>query len=58
MRAGNFRHRATFVYLIDEQTGRIFVQKRSKLKRYCPGYWDICFGGCVTYGKSNKLKNY
>jgi len=25
MRAGNFRHRATFVYLIDEQTGRIFV---------------------------------
>ena len=21
-------------------------------KNWCPGYWDVAFGGCVDYGES------
>lgn len=29
-----------------------YVQKRRNTKSWCPGYWDLTFGGLVRYGES------
>lgn len=29
-----------------------YVQKRKLTKSWCPGYWDLSFGGLVRYGES------
>ena len=29
-----------------------YVQKRKSTKSWCPGYWDLTFGGLVRYGET------
>lgn len=55
MDAGKLPHRCTFVLLKEKKSGQIYVHKRSMMKRWCPGYWDICFGGVVQYGESYEV---
>ena len=43
-------HRSTYVFLIDRRSRKFYVQKRSTLKSYCPGHWDVSFGGVVQKG--------
>jgi isopentenyl-diphosphate delta-isomerase type 1 len=44
-------HRAVHVFVLDRQ-GRIFLQKRSMLKRIQPGRWDASVGGHVDPGET------
>lgn len=32
--------------------GSFYVQKRKNTKSWCPGWWDLTFGGLVRYGES------
>ncbi|GBE62764.1 NUDIX family protein [Babesia ovata] len=53
MRQFNKWHRATSTIIIsnpDEPT--IYYQVRDEQKDYCPGYYDLGFGGVVTIGES------
>ncbi|CEO95130.1 Nudix hydrolase domain-containing protein [Plasmodiophora brassicae] len=52
MRRDNRMHRATYIFVFDEQRARIVVQRRTDWKDYCPGKLDACFGGVVAYGES------
>jgi putative hydrolase of the HAD superfamily/pyrimidine and pyridine-specific 5'-nucleotidase len=55
MRLQNLWHRATYVVIRNDDIDRseyILVQKRSKLKDYCPGRLDPTPGGVVGYGES------
>lgn len=49
VREKHLPHRATYVILENENNGKIYIHKRSMLKKWCPGYWDIGFGGVVAY---------
>jgi len=51
MREGKLRHRATYAFVRDSQN-YFYVQKRSMLKDFCPGYWDPTPGGVVAAGES------
>ncbi|CAD8062609.1 unnamed protein product [Paramecium sonneborni] len=52
MREKKLIHRATYIYVFQTQTKKLFIQKRSQEKRYCPGYFDACFGGVVAYNET------
>jgi 8-oxo-dGTP pyrophosphatase MutT (NUDIX family) len=43
-------HRATYIIIEDGQ-GRLYVQRRTLLKDYCPGMLDACCGGVVQTGE-------
>jgi len=45
------RHRVVHVFLLDGG-GNILIQKRSKLKSYCPLYWSSSSQGLVRYGET------
>lgn len=47
MRAGHMPHRASYV-LLENSSGRFFIEKRTLTKDYCPGMLDACIGGVVT----------
>lgn len=51
MRKDRLIHRATYA-LIRDSLGYFYVQKRSRLKDYCPGYYDPTPGGVVAAGES------
>lgn len=55
MHRENLTHRSTFIFLEDIATKKYYVHKRSMLKKFCPGYFDIAFGGVVQYGESYEL---
>ncbi|GMI46894.1 hypothetical protein TrCOL_g2562 [Triparma columacea] len=55
MRLQKLCHRATYILLVRPSDGKLFVQKRSTLKDYKPGYWDPTPGGVVGYGESYEL---
>ena len=38
--------------IIMHPASAFYVQKRKKTKSWCPGYWDLTFGGLVRYGES------
>jgi len=44
-------HRSVFFFIINKE-GKIFVNQRSKNKRFYPGYWSVLFGGHVSKGDS------
>ena len=56
MRQKGLIHRATYAF-IRTSTNYFYVQKRSMLKDYCPGYYDPTPGGVVDAGESVDLTN-
>ena len=52
VRAENLRHRATYIFVRHKKTKQLYVQERSMLKDYCPGYFDPVTGGVVSVGES------
>lgn len=44
IRAGNLRHRCTYVAVVSSDD-RLVVHQRASWKDVYPDYWDICFGG-------------
>ena len=55
MRLGNLCHRSTYIFVIRPSDGKLFVQRRSLIKDYCPGYLECVAGGVVGKGESYKL---
>ncbi|HEX7095009.1 MAG TPA: NUDIX domain-containing protein [Acidimicrobiales bacterium] len=51
MRAGNLRHRATYVVVRDRE-GRVLVHQRAPWKDIWPSRWDVAFGGVCAPGES------
>ncbi len=51
IRAGNLRHRATYV-LVFNSDGKLFVHRRTATKDVYPGYFDVAVGGVVGAGES------
>jgi len=56
MREKKLIHRATYA-LVKDSSNYFYVQKRSKLKDYCPNFWDACPGGVVGAGESYEETN-
>ena len=56
MRKNRLIHRATYAFIRDSNN-YFYVQKRSKLKDYCPNYWDPTPGGVVAAGESYEITN-
>jgi phosphopantetheine adenylyltransferase/dephospho-CoA kinase len=48
-------YRATYVFVRKIGTEKLYVQRRSDLKDYCPGELDPVFGGCVGEGESYEV---
>ncbi|TMW55731.1 hypothetical protein Poli38472_010613 [Pythium oligandrum] len=51
MRHFNLPHRATYI-VIKNSSGKFYVQRRTMIKDYCPGFLDPMTGGVVQYGES------
>jgi 8-oxo-dGTP pyrophosphatase MutT (NUDIX family) len=51
MRAGNLRHRATYVVVVDSAR-RVVVHRRAPWKDIWPDRWDLAFGGICDPGES------
>ena len=51
MRAGNLRHRAVYVLVVDA-AGRLLVHRRADWKDVWPGRWDVAFGGVAAVGEA------
>ena len=51
MREQQLIHRASYI-LVFNQSGELFVQKRTMTKDIYPGYYDIAAGGVVQAGES------
>jgi isopentenyldiphosphate isomerase len=56
MRSKKLIHRATYAFIRNSQN-YFYVQKRSSLKDYCPGYFDPTPGGVVAAGESYEETN-
>ncbi|KAF1323946.1 putative nudix hydrolase yfcd, partial [Globisporangium splendens] len=50
-RAFNLPHRASYI-VIKNSSGAYYVQRRTMIKDYCPGYLDPMAGGVVQYDES------
>lgn len=50
MRANNLPHRASYVLVFNSD--KVIVQKRTKYKDYCPGYYEVTAGGVNSVGES------
>ena len=50
MRAGNLRHRAVYVLVLDG-AGRLLAHRRADWKDVWPGRWDVAFGGVAGVGE-------
>ncbi|MEN8139589.1 MAG: NUDIX hydrolase YfcD [Thermodesulfobacteriota bacterium] len=50
MRSENLIHRATYI-LVFNDSGQLFVQKRTLTKDIYPGYFEIAAGGVVAAGE-------
>lgn len=51
VRRDNLPHRATYI-VIEDEAGRLYVQRRTLGKDYCPGKLDACCGGVVLAGEA------
>jgi 8-oxo-dGTP pyrophosphatase MutT (NUDIX family) len=51
MRKERLCHRATYIF-IEDSLGRLYVQKRTLNKDYCPGMLEACCGGVVQTGEA------
>jgi isopentenyldiphosphate isomerase len=56
VRQNRLPHRSTFAF-IKNSKNLFYVQKRSNLKDYCPGYYDPTPGGVVGAGESYEETN-
>ena len=56
MRRDKLIHRATYAF-IKNSNGYFYVQKRTTLKDYCPGFFDPASGGVVAAGESYEYTN-
>lgn len=56
MRRDRLIHRATYAF-VRNSNNYFYVQKRSALKDYCPGFFDPTPGGVVAAGESYKDTN-
>jgi isopentenyldiphosphate isomerase len=56
MREKKLIHRATYAFVRDSR-GYFYVQKRSSIKDYCPGFFDPTPGGVVAAGESYEYTN-
>ena len=55
MRLNNLWHRATYIIVLHQQNedeNHIIIQRRSKIKDYCPGKLDPTPGGVVEFNES------
>lgn len=52
MRETGAIHRATYIFIWDKSVQAFYIQKRSMHKKYCPGYYDLSFGGVVGLGET------
>ncbi|KRX08997.1 NUDIX hydrolase domain protein [Pseudocohnilembus persalinus] len=43
-------HRCTFIFVKNSED-KFWVHKRTMQKAWCPGYYDLAFGGVVDYGE-------
>lgn len=50
MRAGNLRHRAVYVLVVDA-AGRLLAHRRADWKDVWAGRWDVAFGGVAAVGE-------
>lgn len=50
MRAGNLRHRCSYVFVL-RPGGRLLVHQRADWKSIYPGWWDVAFGGVCGAGE-------
>ena len=50
-------HRASYVFVYNRELKTFAVQLRSKLKRYCPGYFDLANGGVMSADDGTDLVN-
>ena len=50
MRREGLIHRATYILVLN-QSGQVFLQKRSQAKDFLPGYYDAAAGGVVLAGE-------
>jgi|EP00945_MAST-04E_sp_MAST-4E-sp1_P003719 dephospho-CoA kinase len=48
VRGENLRHRATYIFVRHTDSKQLYVQERTLLKDYCPGYLDPVTGGVVA----------
>ena len=51
MRREHLPHRASYIFIIDSNS-RLYVQRRTLTKDYCPGMLDACCGGVVQAGEA------
>ena len=51
MRAGNLRHRATYV-VVRDRAGSMLVHQRAAWKDIWPSRWDLAFGGVCEVGEA------
>jgi isopentenyldiphosphate isomerase len=51
MRAGNLRHRATYI-VVRNTDGNVLVHQRAPWKDIWPSRWDVAFGGICAVGES------
>ena len=56
MRSQKLIHRATFAF-VKNSRNYFYVQKRSMLKDYCPGFYDPTPGGVVAFGETFEQTN-
>ena len=56
MRKEKLIHRATYAF-VKNSNNYFYVQKRSTLKDYCPGFYDPASGGVVAAGESYEDTN-
>jgi isopentenyldiphosphate isomerase len=56
MRREKLIHRATYAF-VRNSNNYYYVQKRSELKDYCPGFYDPTPGGVVAAGESYEVSN-
>ena len=51
MRENKLIHRSSYIFILNSEN-KFHVHKRTMLKKWCPGYWDIVSGGIVQYGET------
>ena len=55
MRKENLWHRASFIFVINTKN-ELLVQKRTMIKDYCPGFYDLASaGGVVGAGEDDDI---
>ena len=57
MRRERLIHRTTYVFVFSSR-GEVLVQKRTRTKDACPGYYDLAAGGVLVAGETYEESAY